>query len=135
MQDLRFQFMNTINLLQKQVNWTYTRSIRDNRTILDGALVLHPANKLSASYKLGSKDCKLKYSYVYKGVTALEPSYDFAKNSLDLAVSHKIASDVIKVSYENVNKNLGVEWLLKTLLNQEEGIKVRGYYVSVYSFT
>ncbi|KAJ9172143.1 hypothetical protein P3X46_015419 [Hevea brasiliensis] len=123
-QDVRFQFMNTLNVLEKQVNWTYTHSRSENRTVLDGTLVLDPANKLSASYKLGSRDCKLKYSYVHRGVTALEPCYDFAKNSWDLAVSHRIDSDVIRVSYETASKNLGVEWSWKSLLNKEGGIKI-----------
>ncbi|XP_015575258.2 outer envelope pore protein 24A, chloroplastic isoform X2 [Ricinus communis] len=123
-QDVRFQFINTVNVLEKQVNWTYAHSRNENRTVLDGTLVIDPVNKFSARYELGSKNCKLKYSYVHRGVTAFEPGYDLGKNSWDLAVSHRIDSDVIRVSYETVSKYLGVEWSWKSLLTKEGGLKV-----------
>ncbi|KDP21239.1 hypothetical protein JCGZ_21710 [Jatropha curcas] len=123
-QDVRFQFMNTVNLLEKQLNWTYTHSRSGNRMVLDGTLIFDPANKLSANYELGSRNCKLKYSYLHRGVTAVEPGYDFARNSWDLAVSHRFDSDLIRVSYETISKNLGIEWLWRSLLNKDGGIKI-----------
>ncbi|WCJ21784.1 Outer envelope pore protein 24 chloroplastic [Euphorbia peplus] len=123
-QDVRFQFMNKVNVMEKQFNWTYSHSRKDNRTVLDGTLVLDHANRVSATYKLGSRNCKLKYSYLHRGITAVEPGYDFERNSWDLGVSHRFNGDVIRVSYENLSKNLGVEWSCKSLLNQDGGIKI-----------
>ncbi|XP_050237669.1 outer envelope pore protein 24, chloroplastic-like [Mercurialis annua] len=123
-QDVRFQFMNSVNVLEKLVNWTYSHSKNENRTVLDGTLAVDPLNKLYARYELGSRNCKLKYSYMHKGVTAFEPGYDFGKNSWDLAVSHRVNNDVIRVSYESLSKDLGVEWSWNSLLNKEGGVKI-----------
>uniref|UniRef100_A0A2P2KKN9 Uncharacterized protein n=1 Tax=Rhizophora mucronata TaxID=61149 RepID=A0A2P2KKN9_RHIMU len=116
--------MNTVNVLEKQLNWTYTHSRNENRVVLDGTLVLDPANKVSASYELASRNRKLKYSYVHRGATLLEPCYDFGKNSWDLAVSHRLDGDVVRASYETVSKNLRVEWLWKSSLSQEGRFKI-----------
>ncbi|XP_061353376.1 outer envelope pore protein 24, chloroplastic-like isoform X2 [Gastrolobium bilobum] len=48
--DFRFQFMNTVRVAEKPLNFTYMHSRGDNRTILDGTLVLDTANKVSANY-------------------------------------------------------------------------------------
>ncbi|KAH7570166.1 hypothetical protein JRO89_XS05G0061200 [Xanthoceras sorbifolium] len=116
---VRFQFMNTARILEKQLNMTYTHTQGENRTILDGTLVLDPNNKLSASYALDSRNCKLKYSYLLRGLTAFEPCYDFGKKSLELAVSKRVLDgDVVKASYKTSNKVLELEWLSgKSLIN------------------
>ncbi|KAA8537647.1 hypothetical protein F0562_027255 [Nyssa sinensis] len=83
--DFRFQFMNTIRLSKKPLNLTYIHSSGDNRTILDGTLAFDSVNKVSANHVIGSRNCKLKYTYVHEGITTFEPSYDLAKNSWDFA--------------------------------------------------
>ncbi|KAM5564847.1 outer envelope pore protein 24, chloroplastic [Rosa sericea] len=109
--DFRFQFMNTVRVAEKPLNLTYIHSRGDNRTILDGTLVLNPANKVSANHVLGTGNGKLKYSYLHGGVTTFEPSYDVAKNSWDFAVSRRVyGDDVFRASYQTSSKLLGLEW-------------------------
>ncbi|KAF7829687.1 outer envelope pore protein 24, chloroplastic-like [Senna tora] len=109
--DFRFQFMNTIRVAEKPLNLTYTHARGDNRTVLDGTLVFDPANKVSANYTLGSGNCKLKYTYLHKGLTTFEPCYDVAKDSWDFAVSRKLYdNDSLRASYQTSSKLLGLEW-------------------------
>ena len=97
----------------------------ENRTVLDGTLLLDTANKLSASHELGSVNCKLKYSYVHRGLTTFEPCYDLAKKSWDLAVSRRVlGGDLIKAKYEASSRVLGVEWSCSSLVNDDGRIKV-----------
>ncbi|KAL3505285.1 hypothetical protein ACH5RR_035126 [Cinchona calisaya] len=116
--DFRFQFMNTIRVSEKPLNLTYIHSRGDNRTILDGTLVFDSANKVSANHVMGSGNCKLKYTYVHGGLTTFEPSYDFAKNSWDFAVSRRVyGDDVFRAAYQTSSKNLGLEWSRNSKLN------------------
>ncbi|XP_031251998.1 outer envelope pore protein 24A, chloroplastic-like [Pistacia vera] len=116
--DFRFQFMNTVKVAEKPLNLTYIHSRGDNRTIVDGTLVVDSANKVSANHMLGSRNCKLKYSYVHGGVTTFEPCYDLAKNSWDFAVSRKVyGDDVFKASYQTSSKALALEWSRNSKLN------------------
>ena len=89
-QGVQFQFLNTFKVEGKQVNWTYTHERNENRTVLDGTLLLDTTNKLSASHELGSVNCMLKYNYVHRGLTTFEPCYDLANKSWDLAVSRRV---------------------------------------------
>ncbi|KAB2619642.1 outer envelope pore protein 24B [Pyrus ussuriensis x Pyrus communis] len=93
-QDLRFQFMNSVRVVGKPLNLNYIHMRGDNRTILDGTLVLDSANKVSANHVLGSRNGKFKYSYLHGGATTFEPSYDLAKNSWDFAVAQRVYDDV-----------------------------------------
>lgn len=116
--DFRFQFMNSVRIAEKRLNMTYIHSQGDNRTILEGALVIDPANKLSANYLLGPGNCKLKYTYVHKGVTTFEPSYDLSKNAWDFAVARNVyGDDVLKATYQTTSKALGLEWSRNSKLN------------------
>ncbi|KAI4336890.1 hypothetical protein L6164_015367 [Bauhinia variegata] len=109
--DFRFHFMNSVRVADKSLNLTYIHSRGDNRTILDGTLVIDPANKVSANHTLGTGNSKFKYTYVHKGVTTFEPCYDLAKNSWDFAVSRKVyCDDSLKASYQTSTKILGMEW-------------------------
>ncbi|XP_027332554.1 outer envelope pore protein 24, chloroplastic-like isoform X1 [Abrus precatorius] len=109
--DFRFQFMNTVRVAEKPLNLTYSHSRGDNRTVLDGTFVLDPANKVSANYAFDSGNCKLKYTYVHKGLTTFEPSYDVAKNCWDFAVSRRVYDDdSLKAVYQTSNKVLALEW-------------------------
>lgn len=126
-QDVHFQFMNTFKVEGKQVNWTYTHLRNENRMVLDGTLLLDTANKLCASHELGSVNCKLKYSYVHKGLTTFEPCYDLANNSWGLSVSRRFfgnGGDQIKATYETASGVLGVEWWCRSLVNEDGRVKV-----------
>lgn len=73
----------------------------ENRTILDGTLLLDPTNKISANYVFDSRSLKLRYSYVHRGIATFEPCHDFGKNSWELAVSKTVFDgDVIRASYD-----------------------------------
>lgn len=109
--DFRFQFMNSVKVLDKPLNMTYIHFKNDNRTALEGSLVLDSANKVSLSHMLGSKNGKLKYSYVHKGVTTFEPCYDLGKDAWDFALSRRVyGDDVVKASYQTSSQVLGLEW-------------------------
>ncbi|KAL5553970.1 hypothetical protein UlMin_041371 [Ulmus minor] len=121
--DVRFQFMNRVNVLDKHLSFTYTHSKRSNRTALDATLLVNPANKLWGSYSFDSGDCKLKYSYV-QGSRTFEPCYDLSKNSWDISVSQMIFDgDVIKGFYRTSSKDLGLE-LLWQGLNRDGRFKI-----------
>ncbi|XP_016466650.1 outer envelope pore protein 24B, chloroplastic-like isoform X2 [Nicotiana tabacum] len=86
--DFRFQFMNSIRVLEKPLNLNYIHFRGDNRTILDGTLVFDSANKVSANHVLGSR------------------------------VSHKVyRDDVCRATYQTTSKNLGFEWSRSSKLN------------------
>ncbi|KAJ8772543.1 hypothetical protein K2173_027720 [Erythroxylum novogranatense] len=116
--DFRFQFMNSVRVAEKPLNLTYIHHRGDNRTILDGNLVLDSANKVSANYMVGTRNCKLKYTYVHQGLTTFEPCYDLAKNSWDFAVSRRVyGDDVFKGTYQSSSKALGLEWSRNSKFN------------------
>ncbi|KAJ6811934.1 outer envelope pore protein 24, chloroplastic-like [Iris pallida] len=111
--DFRFQFMNTVRLLDKPLNLTYIHAHGDNRTALDGSLAFDPANKVGVSYAFGSGNCKVKYVYAHGEMrrTVFEPCYDVSKNVWDFALSKKFeGGDSIKATYQASAKTLGLEW-------------------------
>lgn len=109
--DVRFQFMNSVRVLDRDLRLTYSHAKGDNRVALDGMLVIDPANKVSANYAFDSGNCKLKYSYTHKGVRTFEPCYDVKKNSWDFAVSQRIyGDDVVRASYQTSSRVLALEW-------------------------
>ncbi|KAH0684074.1 hypothetical protein KY289_021826 [Solanum tuberosum] len=116
--DIRFQFMNSIKVLEKPLNLNYIHFHGDKRTILDGTLVVDSANKVSANHVMGSGSCKLKYTYVHGGITTFEPIYDTAKNAWDFMVSRKVyGDDVFRATYQTTSRNLGLEWSRSSKLN------------------
>ncbi|XP_076897813.1 outer envelope pore protein 24B, chloroplastic-like [Bidens hawaiensis] len=116
--DVRFQFMNNMMINRKPLNFTYTHSVAENKTLLDGTLLLDSNNKVSASYGFKPRDCKVKYSYVYGCSTTVEPRYDFADNSWDLVVSRRLPDDsVVRGSYKSSTKDLGVDYRTKSFAN------------------
>lgn len=98
---------------------TYTHLMSENRIALDGTLAFDSNNKLSGSYVLDSRNLKLKYSYMHKGLATFEPCYDFGKKSLEFAVSKRVfEGDVVRACYETSNKVLELQWLSgKSMIN------------------
>lgn len=118
LQDFRFQFMNTIRVAEKPLNLTYIHSKGDERTILDGALVIDSSNKVSVNHMLGTGNTKFKYNYVHGGLTTFEPSYDLGKNAWDFSVSRRVyGDDLFKATYQTSSKNLGLEWTRSSKMN------------------
>ncbi|KAI3762845.1 hypothetical protein L1987_53287 [Smallanthus sonchifolius] len=133
--DFRFQFMNTIKISDKPLNLVYSHSLGDQKTMLDGTLVIDSVNKVSVNHTLGSGNCKLRYTYVHGGETTFEPSYELAKDSWDFAVSRKVYADhVLRAVYKTCSQDLTVDWSTKSkligsykvsaLFNLEGGVKV-----------
>lgn len=119
-QDFRFQFMNTVKVLEKPVSLTYVHAHGDNRTSLDTSVAFDPANKVSLSYAFGSANCKVKYVYAHGEMrrTVIEPCYDVSKNVWDFAVSRKFeGGDAIKATYQTSAKTLGLEWSKDSKVN------------------
>ncbi|XP_027356457.1 outer envelope pore protein 24, chloroplastic-like isoform X2 [Abrus precatorius] len=83
--DFRFQFMNTVRVAEKPLNLTYMHSRGDNKTVLDGTLVLDSSNKVSAnyvaSYQTSSKMLGLEWSRNSKlnGCFKISASLDLAE--------------------------------------------------------
>nr|XP_043634543.1 outer envelope pore protein 24A, chloroplastic-like [Erigeron canadensis] len=114
-QDIRFQFMNSVRVKGKPLNFTYTHSVGDRRTALDGMLMLDTNHKVSANYGFELGNCKVKYCYVHGGVTSVEPSYDFGNNSWELGVSRRIVDgSVVRGCYRSDTKVLGVDLRTKS---------------------
>lgn len=110
--------MNTVKVVNKPLNLTYIHGKGDNRTTVDGTLLFDASNKVSANYILGSSNCKLKYTYVHRGQTTFEPSYDVSKSSWDFALSRKVYDDdVLKATYQTLTKALTLEWSRNSKLN------------------
>lgn len=103
--------MNTVRVSDKPLNLVYTHMKGDNKTALDGTLVIDSTNKLSANYAFDSGNCRIKYSYNHGDKTTIEPCYDLGKNSWDFAVTQKVYDcDVIKATYQTSNSVLGLDW-------------------------
>ncbi|CAA6653570.1 unnamed protein product [Spirodela intermedia] len=103
--DFRFQFMNTVRVLEKPLSLTYIHFHAPNRTTMDGTLTFDPANK---------------YAYAHGSLrrTVFEPTYDFSKGAWDFAVSRKFeGDDTVRASYETSRKNLKLEWSRNTKVN------------------
>lgn len=109
--------MNSVKVAEKPLKLTYIHSRGDNRTVVDGQLVFDSANKLSANYMLGTRNCKLKYSYVHGGVTTFEPCYDLGKNAWDFSISRRVYDDVFKATYQTWSRNLALEWSRNSKFN------------------
>lgn len=110
--DVRFQFINSFEVLKKPVHFRYSHARAYNYTSLGGKLELDSANTVTGKYDFGSGDSKLKYSYSHKGLTTVEPGYNFGRNAWKLAVSQKFnGADVVKASYKSDKKVLGVDFV------------------------
>ncbi|KAK8643054.1 hypothetical protein V6N13_012370 [Hibiscus sabdariffa] len=112
-----FPLRNTFKLAKNPLELTYGRKRGDKRTVYDGALVFDSGSKVSASYMLGTRNCKLKYSYLHGGVTTLEPCYDLGKNVWDFAISRRLYDNVFKATYQTWSKNLALEWFRNRVFN------------------
>lgn len=124
MQDVTFQFMNSVRLAEKPLNLTYIHNKGEGRTILNGTLAIDSGNKVSANHVIGTGNTKLKYTYQHRGVTTFEPSYDLGKNVWDFAVSRKVyGDDVFRATYQTSSKNLGLEWTRSSKQNGSFKVK------------
>ncbi|KAG4200187.1 hypothetical protein ERO13_A05G195200v2 [Gossypium hirsutum] len=115
--DFWFQFMNSVRVAEKPLKLTYIHGRGDNRTVLDGTLTLDSANKVSANYMFGTRNCKVKYSYSHGGATTFEPCYDFGKNAWDFAISRRVYDDVFKATYQTWSRDLALEWSRNSKFN------------------
>lgn len=97
---------------------TYSNGWQPISTSLGGTLMFDPANIVSANYMFGSRNCKLKYTYLHKGLTTFQPSYDVGDKSWDFAVSRKIYyDDRLTASFQRSTNTLGLQYSLNTKQN------------------
>ncbi|KAL1093149.1 hypothetical protein V6Z11_D06G010900 [Gossypium hirsutum] len=115
--DFRFQFMNTVRVAEMPLKLTYSHCRGDNRTAVEGAFMFDSANTVSANYVLGTRNCKLKYSYVHGGDTTFEQCYDWGKMAWDFAISRRVYDDVFKATYQTSNSDLALEWSRNSKFN------------------
>ncbi|GMI89739.1 hypothetical protein like AT5G42960 [Hibiscus trionum] len=115
--DFRFQFMNSIRVVEKPLKLTYNHDHGGNMTVMDGDLVLDSANKVSANYMFGTRNLKVKYSYVHGGVSTYEPCYDLGKNAWDFSVSRREFEDVFKATYQSWTRDFALEWSRNSKFN------------------
>ncbi|KAK8624360.1 hypothetical protein V6N13_065706 [Hibiscus sabdariffa] len=115
--NFRFQFMNSIGVAEKPLELIYSHDHRRKMTVMDGALVLDPANKVSANYTFGTRNLKVKYSYVHGGVSTYEPCYDLGKNAWDVSVSRRELDDVFKATYQTWTRDFALEWSRNSKFN------------------
>ncbi|KAK9061993.1 hypothetical protein SSX86_019177 [Deinandra increscens subsp. villosa] len=116
--DVRFQFMNSVSFHGKPLNFTYSHSLAENTTSLDGTLLIDSNNKISANYGFKPRDCKAKYTYLHGCVMTFEPQYDFADDSWDIAVSRRLHDDsVVRASYQSSTRVLGMDYKTKSFGN------------------
>ncbi|KAH1057904.1 hypothetical protein J1N35_035969 [Gossypium stocksii] len=115
--DFRFQFMNTVRVAEMPLKVTYSHSRGDNRTAVEGAFMFDSANTVSANYVLGTRNCKLKYSYVHGGDTTFEQCYDWGKMAWDFAISRRVYDDIFKATYQTSNSDLALEWSRNSKFN------------------
>ncbi|KAK8572547.1 hypothetical protein V6N12_028600 [Hibiscus sabdariffa] len=108
--DVPKKFMNSIRVAGKPLRLTYNHEHGGNRTVMDGALVLDSDNKVSANYVFGTRDLRLKYSYVHGGASTYEPCYDLGKNAWEFSVSRALLDDVFKATYESWTRDFALEW-------------------------
>lgn len=117
--------------MNKQLKLSYSHSRGENRTALDGTLVLGYANKLSGNYAFHTGKAKIKYSYLYKERTTLEPCYDIGINAWELAISQRIDdSDVIRASYHTSTRVLGLDYLKNSF--HDGSFKVFIFFFLIY---
>ncbi|KAL8193768.1 hypothetical protein R6Q57_026460 [Mikania cordata] len=128
--DVRFQFVNRVRVNGKPLNFMYSHSLIENTTSLDGTLLIDSNHKISANYGFKEHDCKVKYTYVHGGVMTIEPRYDFADNSWDLAVSRWLHDDsVVTGSYQFSTRVLAMDYKTKSFANGS--LKVTTSYLSI----
>ncbi|TYH72836.1 hypothetical protein ES332_D05G283600v1 [Gossypium tomentosum] len=111
------KLMNTFRFAKNPLKLSYGRKRGDKRTVVDGTLVFDSGSQVSASYMVGTRNCKLKYSYLHGGVTTLEPCYDLGKNVWDFAISRRLYDNVFKATYQTWSKNLALGWLRNHVFN------------------
>lgn len=83
--------MNSVKVLKKEVHLTYTHARKENRTAVEGAVVLDEANKIAVSNVLGTEEWKVRYTYKH-GVlrrTVIEPCYNVKANTWDLVLTRR----------------------------------------------
>ncbi|KAA3476381.1 outer envelope pore protein 24A, chloroplastic-like [Gossypium australe] len=106
-----------VRVAEMPLKLTYSHGGGDNRTAVEGAFMFDSANTVSANYVFGTRNCKLKYSYVHGGDTTFEQCYDWGKMAWDFAISRRVYDDVFKATYQTSNSDLALEWSRNSKFN------------------
>ncbi|XP_010943185.1 outer envelope pore protein 24B, chloroplastic [Elaeis guineensis] len=110
---VKFQFMNSMKVLGRAVDLTYTDARGENRTAVDGAVAFDARNRVAASHALGTKEWKVRHTYTHGALrrTVAETSYDFKSHAWDFVVTSRFQwGDAVKATYRTSTRVLGLEW-------------------------
>ncbi|XP_010905067.1 outer envelope pore protein 24, chloroplastic [Elaeis guineensis] len=111
--DVKFKFMNSVKVMEKAVDLTYTHTRGENRTEVEGAVALDAGNKIAVSNVLGTEEWKVRYTYAHGALrrTVIEPSYDVKANAWDFAVTRKFEhGQAVKATFRSSSKAFDLEW-------------------------
>ncbi|WOK95457.1 hypothetical protein Cni_G04164 [Canna indica] len=112
--NVKFKLMNSLKVMEKTIRLTYSHAVAEKRApTLDGLVEFNAENKLVVNHPLGTKDCKLKYTYTggQQRKIVVEPSYDVATGAWEAALSRKFeGGDTVKASYKAAERTMGLEW-------------------------
>ncbi|XP_038978632.1 outer envelope pore protein 24, chloroplastic-like [Phoenix dactylifera] len=125
--DVKFKFMNSVKVLEKAVDLTYTHARKENRTAVEGAVALDASNKIAVSNVLGTEEWKVRYTYAHGALrrTVIEPCYDVKANAWDVAVTRKFErGNAVKATFRTSSRSVDLEWTGDIPLNTT--IKISG---------
>ncbi|KAG1366958.1 putative Outer envelope pore protein 24B, chloroplastic [Cocos nucifera] len=105
--------MNSVKVLKKTVDLTYTHARGENRTAVEGAVALDAGNKIAVSNVLGTDEWKVRYAYTHGALqrTVIEPCYDVKANAWDFALTRKFErGHAVKATFRPRSQALDLEW-------------------------
>ncbi|XP_074573911.1 outer envelope pore protein 24B, chloroplastic-like [Curcuma longa] len=109
--DLRFKFMNSMNVMGRRVNLAYHHAVQEKKMKVKSLVELNDEHKLAVKHLVGTKDCELRYKFAPHRFVLVEPSYKLESKAWAVAVSKSFESgDVLKGSYEVEDGKVGLQW-------------------------
>jgi len=72
-QDIGFQFMNKVTVMDRIVNFTCTHAHWGHHTAMEGSVAFDFMNKVRIGYGFGSGNWRVKYVYAHGLRTVVEP--------------------------------------------------------------
>ncbi|EHA8586639.1 putative Outer envelope pore protein 24B, chloroplastic [Cocos nucifera] len=130
--DVKFQFMNSMKVLGRAVDLTYTDARGQNRTAVDGAVAFDARNRVAVSHALGTKEWKVRHTYTHGALrrTVTETSYDFKSHAWDFAVTRRSQQgDAVKATYGSSTRAIGLEWARNSPIT---GTFKVGHYLAIF---
>ncbi|XP_042397341.1 outer envelope pore protein 24B, chloroplastic-like [Zingiber officinale] len=109
--NLRFKFMNSMNVMGGRVNMAYHHAVQERKTKVKSLVEFNDEHKMAVKHLVGTKDCELRYKFAPRRFTVVEPSYKLASREWAVALSRSFESgDVLKGSFDVKDRKVGLEW-------------------------